>query len=179
MVANQGGRYTKHIYIGSQRVVSKIENFDSYGSDPRRIQYAGSETDGLSVDYKVKYAEQLQVIKDNYATFAVPYNGEDNNDYVDGKGFYGNAVIIGEREDIASVCIPEYVSENGLSSGNVRFGASDVAITACVKLTFSAWVNKHDGTLAAIVRELPVRCEVIAQLCHITDIIDSSCTQSI
>ena len=85
LVANQGGRYTKHIYIGSQRVVSKIGDFDSYGSDPRRIQYAGSETDGLSVDYKVKYTQQLQVIKDNYATFAVPYNGEDNNDYVDGE----------------------------------------------------------------------------------------------
>lgn len=59
--------------------------FDFYGSDPRRIRYAGSETDGLSVDYKQKYAGQLQVIKDNYATFAVPYNGEDNNDYVDGE----------------------------------------------------------------------------------------------
>ncbi|MCS2684107.1 type IV secretion protein Rhs [Bacteroides thetaiotaomicron] len=90
LVANQGGRYTKHIYIGSRRVVSKIGDFDSYGSDPRRIQYAGSETDGLSVDYKVKYTQQLQVIKDNYATFAVPYNGEDNNDYVDGKGFCCN-----------------------------------------------------------------------------------------
>ena len=90
LVANQGGRYTKHIYIGSQRIVSKIGDFDSYGSDPRRIQYAGSETDGLSVDYKQKYVQQLQVIKDNYATFAVPYNGEDNNDYVDGKGFCCN-----------------------------------------------------------------------------------------
>ncbi|KXB83092.1 RHS repeat-associated core domain protein [Prevotella sp. DNF00663] len=90
LVAGQGGKYTKHIYIGSQRVVSKIGDFDSYGSDPRRILYAGSETDGLSVDYKVKYTQQLQVIKDNYATFAVPYNGEDNNDYVDGKGFCCN-----------------------------------------------------------------------------------------
>ena len=90
LVANQGGRYTKHIYMGSQRVVSKIGDFDSYGSDPRRIQYVGSETDGLSVDYKAKFTEQLQVIKDNYATFAVPYNGEDNNDYVDGKGFCCN-----------------------------------------------------------------------------------------
>lgn len=27
----------------------------------------------------------MQVIKDNYATFAASYNGEDNNDYVDGK----------------------------------------------------------------------------------------------
>ena len=40
--------------------------------------------------YKQKYVLQLQVIKDNYATFAVPYNGEDNNDYVDGKGFCCN-----------------------------------------------------------------------------------------
>ena len=30
-----------------------IGDFASYGSDPRRIQYAGSETDGFSVDYKV------------------------------------------------------------------------------------------------------------------------------
>ena len=29
-------------------------------------------------------------LKDYYATFAVPYNGEDNNDYVDGKGFCCN-----------------------------------------------------------------------------------------
>ena len=90
LVANQGGRYTKHIYIGSQRIVSKLGDFDSYGSDPRRIRYAGSETDGLSVDYKVKYSQQLQVIKDNYATFEVPYNGTDNDDYVDGEGFCCN-----------------------------------------------------------------------------------------
>ena len=58
-----------HGEIGSQRVVSKIGDFDSYGSDPRRIQYAGSETDGLYVDYKAKYTGKLQVVKDNYATF--------------------------------------------------------------------------------------------------------------
>ena len=32
--------------------------FDSYGSDPRHIQYAGSETDGFSVDY-VLYVKKL------------------------------------------------------------------------------------------------------------------------
>ncbi len=90
LVANQGGRYTKHIYAGSQRIVSKIGDFASYGSDPRRIEYAGANTDGLSVDYKAKYAAQQQVIKDNYKSFDVPYNGEDNNDYVDGKGFCCN-----------------------------------------------------------------------------------------
>ena len=90
LVANQGGRYTKHIYAGSQRIVSKIGDFASYGSDPRRIEYAGANTDGLSVDYKAKYAAQQQVIKDNYKFFDVPYNGEDNNDYVDGQGFCCN-----------------------------------------------------------------------------------------
>ena len=90
LVANQGGRYTKHIYIGSQRIVSKLGDFASYGSDPRRIPYAGSEADAVSVDYKGKYASQQQVIKDNYAMFNVPYNGEDNNDYVDGEGFCCN-----------------------------------------------------------------------------------------
>ena len=87
LVANQGGRYTKHIYIGSQRIVSKIGDFASYGSDPRRIQYAGSEADAVSVDYAGKYSAQQEAIKENYATFDVPYNGTDNNDYVNGEGF--------------------------------------------------------------------------------------------
>lgn len=90
LVANQGGRYTKHIYIGSQRIVSKIGDFASYGSDPRRIQYAGSEADAISVDYAGKYSAQQEVIKENYATFEVPYNGTDNNDYVNGEGFCCN-----------------------------------------------------------------------------------------
>ena len=75
LVANQGGRYTKHIYIGSQRIVSKLGDFASYGADPRRIEYAGSEADAVNVDYDVKYSQQLQAIKENYATFGVPYNG--------------------------------------------------------------------------------------------------------
>ena len=87
LVANQGGRYTKHIYIGSQRIVSKIGDFASYGADPRRIEYAGKEADAVNVDYDVKYSQQLQAIKENYATFGVPYNGTDNDDYVDGEGF--------------------------------------------------------------------------------------------
>lgn len=90
LVANQSGRYTKHIYIGSQRIVSKIGDFASYGSDPRRIQYAGSEADAISVDYAGKYSAQQEVIKENYATFEVPYNGTDNNDYVNGEGFCCN-----------------------------------------------------------------------------------------
>lgn len=60
IVANQGGRYTKHIYVGSQRIVSKVGDFASYGSDPRRIEYGGSEADGVSVGHKSKYIAQQE-----------------------------------------------------------------------------------------------------------------------
>ena len=90
LVAGQGGKYTKHIYIGSQRIVSKLGDLASYGADPRRIPYAGNEADGLTINYKDKYNLQLQSIKDNYKTFDLPYNGEDNNDYVNGEGFCCN-----------------------------------------------------------------------------------------
>ena len=62
----------------------------SYGADPRRIPYAGNEADGLTINYKDKYAQQLQSIKDNYKTFDIPYTGTDNNDYVSGQGFCCN-----------------------------------------------------------------------------------------
>ena len=65
LVASQGGKYTKHIYIGSQRIVSKLGDLASYGADPRRIPYAGTEADGVSVDYQTKYNRQQQAIKDN------------------------------------------------------------------------------------------------------------------
>ena len=90
LVAGQGGKYTKHIYVGSQRIVSKLGDLASYGADPRRIPYAGNEADGLTINYKDKYAKQLQSIKDNYKAFDLPYNGKDNDDYVNGQGFCCN-----------------------------------------------------------------------------------------
>ena len=85
LVAGQGGKYTKHIYVGSQRIVSKLGDLASYGADPRRIPYAGNEADGLTINYKDKYNQQLQSIKDNYKAFDLPYNGQDNDDYVNGQ----------------------------------------------------------------------------------------------
>ncbi|MDH6310596.1 RHS repeat-associated protein [Dysgonomonas sp. PFB1-18] len=87
IVVSKGGQYTKHIYIGSQRIVSKLGDLDSYGSDPRRVEYAGSNVDGAKVDYKTKYQALQQTIKDRYAAFEVPYHGKDNDDYVNGSGF--------------------------------------------------------------------------------------------
>ena len=43
--------------------------------------------DGASVDFMGKYAQSQQTIKDRYAGFEVPYNGTDNDDYVNGGGF--------------------------------------------------------------------------------------------
>ena len=40
------------------------------------------------MDYKAKYGQHLQAIKDNYKAFDQPYNGKDNNDYVNGKDPY-------------------------------------------------------------------------------------------
>ena len=45
----------------------------------------------MTINYKDKYAKQLQSIKDNYKAFDQPYNGKDNNDnddYVNGKDPY-------------------------------------------------------------------------------------------
>lgn len=90
-MASQGGKYTKHIYIGSQRIVSKLGDLASYGADPRRILYAGYEADGITIDYKTKYVkQQQQPIKDSYKDFGVAYNGEDNDNYVNGEGFCCN-----------------------------------------------------------------------------------------
>ena len=81
-MAQNGGRYTKHIYIGSQRIVSKLGDFDSYGADPRRVEKAGESFAGVKVNYDAKYKKSLDVVKTNYNTFEVPYYGNDNNDYV-------------------------------------------------------------------------------------------------
>ncbi len=87
LVVSKGGQYTKHIYIGSQRIVSKLGDLDSYGQDPRRVEYAGSNVEGAKIDYATKYKQSQQTIKDNYAYFEVEYNGIDNDDYVNGGGF--------------------------------------------------------------------------------------------
>ena len=44
----------------------------------------------MTINYKDKYNQQLQSIKDNYKTFDLPYNGQDNDDYVNGQSFCCN-----------------------------------------------------------------------------------------
>ncbi|WP_303840137.1 polymorphic toxin type 50 domain-containing protein [Apibacter mensalis] len=62
-------------------------DIESFGADPRRIEYAGSSVPGVTINWKAKYQRSIQDIKGNYAYFEVPYNGKDNDDYVNGEGF--------------------------------------------------------------------------------------------
>jgi RHS repeat-associated protein len=43
--------------------------------------------DGAEVDYVSKYKETQNTLKNKYADFEVPFNGKDNDDYVNGGGF--------------------------------------------------------------------------------------------
>ncbi|MCV6628792.1 MAG: hypothetical protein OIF50_02920 [Flavobacteriaceae bacterium] len=61
MVIQNGGAYTKHIYIGSQRVVSKLGDLESFGEDPRRIEKAGEATEGVSIDFGSKYKQSIVI----------------------------------------------------------------------------------------------------------------------
>ncbi|MHC0446126.1 RHS repeat domain-containing protein [Flavobacterium sp. 3-218] len=74
----------------SQKNSSKLADFDSYGADPRRLEKAGESFSGVKVNYETKYKKSLEVVKNNYASFEVPYYGLDNNDYVNGVGFCCN-----------------------------------------------------------------------------------------
>ncbi|MXO32552.1 toxin TcdB middle/N-terminal domain-containing protein [Apibacter sp. B2912] len=87
LVVSPNGKYTKHYYAGSQRIVSKLGDIESFGADPRRIEYAGSSVPGVTINWKAKYQRSIEDIKGNYAYFEVPYNGKDNDDYVNGEGF--------------------------------------------------------------------------------------------
>ena len=60
------------------------ETFYSYDPQRRRLQNLAVNAGGKTI---LDSALQLQSIKDNYKTFDLPYNGVDNSDYVNGKGF--------------------------------------------------------------------------------------------
>ncbi len=80
--------YTKHIYIGDQRIVSKLGDVGSFGVDPRREEYAGTNVAGTETPkYESKYKALQDVIKNNYQLFEVDYYAIDNDDYVNGEGF--------------------------------------------------------------------------------------------
>ena len=84
LVVCEDGRYTKHFYAGAQRIVSKVGDRASYGSDPRTIDRAGNDYDSeLRVDYEAKKAALEGAIAAQYEVFGVPFRGIDHDNRTD------------------------------------------------------------------------------------------------
>jgi len=72
LVVNNGGYYSKHIYIGSQRIMSKLGSSDIFAASPLSRAKAGSK------DFTAKYADLTGKIKNRYDSLGVTYSGTDN-----------------------------------------------------------------------------------------------------
>jgi len=70
LVLNKGGYYTKHIYIGSQRVVSKLGSSDIFKGDP-----PFEEATALGNNFYAKYYDLVAKIKTCYDSLGVVYSG--------------------------------------------------------------------------------------------------------
>jgi RHS repeat-associated protein len=78
------------ITVGEAKSSTDVNSFQeeiSISSFQEAHTYDGSDMDGANVDFKGKYSVLQQTIKDRYSDFEVPYNGKDNDDYVNGQGF--------------------------------------------------------------------------------------------
>jgi RHS repeat-associated protein len=91
LVVSNGGRYTKHIYAGTQRIASKLGDIESFGADPRRVEYAGANL--KEVDFGAKYKKQTSALLARYDSLGVEHRPNTLNDYVGGQSF-----CCGEKE---------------------------------------------------------------------------------
>jgi len=71
MVLNNGGLYSKHIYIGSQRIMSKLGNSLDFANDP----LITTPVEDLGT---TKYATMTATLKSRYDSLGVPYSGTEN-----------------------------------------------------------------------------------------------------
>ena len=83
LVVHNGDWYTKHIYIGAERIASRM------GILPDGLSFGENESAGGNVFEDIHYSDQCdmmaQVMKSNYEYFGLPYNGE-NRHAEDGDG---------------------------------------------------------------------------------------------
>ncbi|MEE0997833.1 MAG: RHS repeat-associated core domain-containing protein [Paludibacteraceae bacterium] len=91
LVVSNGGRYTKHIYAGTQRIASKVGDIESVGADPRRVEYAGANF--KEVDFGEIYDTQTKALLARYDSLGVEHRPNTLNDYVGGQSF-----CCGEKE---------------------------------------------------------------------------------
>lgn len=82
MVFANGGRYTKHIYIGSERIVSKVAIDNGY--DPRTTQTAAYGNNIYVASLNNKSTALNDSIEAIYTKFQLPFNGLNNDDIIQG-----------------------------------------------------------------------------------------------
>lgn len=82
MVFTNGGRYTKHIYIGSERIVSKVAIDNGY--DPRTTQTAAYGNNSYVTKLNNKSAALNDSVEAIYTKFQLPFNGLNNDDIIQG-----------------------------------------------------------------------------------------------
>ncbi len=82
MVFANGGRYTKHIYIGSERIASKVAIDNGY--DPRTTQTAAYGNNIYVASLNNKSTALNDSIEAIYTKFQLPFNGLNNDDIIQG-----------------------------------------------------------------------------------------------
>ena len=63
LVVSNGGNYTKHVYMGSQRITSKVSNSGIFGTSP------------VNDTLQAKYEQQITKIKERFDSLGVAYSG--------------------------------------------------------------------------------------------------------
>jgi len=81
LVLNNGGFYTKHIYIGSQRIVSKLGSSNIFALHPKDATKATKTitADAAVVDYAEKQTTLTNKLKERYALLDVLYTLTDRD----------------------------------------------------------------------------------------------------
>ncbi len=64
LIVNNGGNYTKHIYMGGQRITSKVSNSEIFTASPV-----------TTTDLQAKYTAQTAKIKERFDSLGVVYKG--------------------------------------------------------------------------------------------------------
>ena len=92
------GRYTKHIYIGAERIASQVGGKPYPSPNTESVSVAGrSNGIDIRVDYSGKLDQHLAQIDSVYDAFDLPYNGTNhdsyyNNYFFDRPGYWDNTV---------------------------------------------------------------------------------------
>ncbi|MBO7429257.1 MAG: RHS repeat-associated core domain-containing protein, partial [Paludibacteraceae bacterium] len=145
LVLKNGGEYTKHIYAGTERIASKIGDFESFGADPRRVEKAGESI--RDINYGGKYKALGEQLKANYDTFKVECDLKENKNYEDNESFCcdknGDMPTLGEVGDNGDAAHHLSENENTQYEANVFFYHPDHLGSTSLVTNLDGEVTQH------------------------------------